>query len=265
MSRIADYELGESLGRGNHGRYYKAGPPARLGLDVDVVAVKVLDQHAGDDEYRRFANELRLFASVKSPHLVKLYDAGHQEGILFYALEYFPMGSLATPARELSPGDVLRAVAGAARGAHALHEVGVAHRDIKPANVMLTEDGGKLSDLGLAQVLNPGQTVTGFGPIGAIEYMEPGVVRGDPASRASDIWALGATLHKALTGSSVFGDIPTDDVLRALRHVLTTTPRVSSGLDDGARALIENCVAPAPEDRPSTAIELAERLEVLAA
>ncbi len=264
MSRIADYELGESLGRGNHGRYYKAAPPARLGLDADVVAVKVLDQHAGDDEYRRFANELKLFASVRSPHLVRLYDAGHQDGILFYALEYFPLGSLASPARELAPGDVLRAVAGAARGAHALHEVGVAHRDIKPANVMLIEDGGKLSDLGLAQVLNPGQTVTGFGPIGAIEYMEPGVVRGDPASRASDIWALGATLHKALAGTSVFGDIPTDDVLSALRHVLNTSPRVSPDLDDAARALIESCVAPAPEDRPATAMELAERLEVLA-
>ncbi len=265
MTRIADYELGESLGRGNHGRYYKAAPPARLNLDIAVVAVKVLDQHAGDDEFRRFANELKLFASVRSPHLVRLYDAGHQEGILFYALEYFPLGSLATPARELSAAEVLRAVAGAARGAHALHEVGVAHRDIKPANVMLTDDGGKLSDLGLAQVLNPGQTVTGFGPIGAIEYMEPGVVRGEPASRASDVWALGATLHKALSGASVFGDIPTDDVLTALRHVLTTTAEVSPGLEGGLREVIESCVAAAPEDRPGTAIELAERLEVLAA
>ncbi len=141
----------------------------------------------------------------------------------------------------------------------------MAHRDIKPANVMLTEDGGKLSDLGLAQVLNPGQTVTGFGPIGAIEYMEPGVVRGDPASRASDIWALGATLHKALAGVSVFGEIPTDDVLSALRHVLNTEPVVSGSLDDGPRRVIAACLAQAPEDRPGTAMELAEQLEVLAA
>ncbi len=265
MSRIADYELGESLGRGNHGRYYKAAPPARLGIDDAVVAVKVLDQHAGDDEFRRFANELKIFASVRSPHLVRIYDAGHQDGILFYALEYFPLGSLAQPAAELSEADVLRAVAGAARGAHALHEVGVAHRDIKPANVMVTPEGGKLSDLGLAQVLNPGQTVTGFGPIGAIEFMEPGVVRGEPASRASDIWALGATLHKAMTGKSVFGAIPTDDVLKALRHVLGAVPTVADELDEGARHLVQRCVAAAPEDRPATAMELAEALEVLAA
>ncbi len=264
MTRIADYELGAPLGRGNHGRFYKAVPPARLGLDVEAVAVKVLDQHAGDDEFRRFANELRLFASIGSPYLVRLFDAGQQAGTLWYVTEYFPRGSLADPVEPPSEAEIIRAVAHAARGAHALHEVGVAHRDIKPANVMLTDGGGKLSDLGLAQVLNPGQTVTGFGPIGAIEFMEPGVVRGEPASRASDVWALGATLHRALSGHSVFGAIPTDNVLAALRHVLNTTPVCQSELDSGLRDVVERCLAESPADRPPTAAALADELEALA-
>lgn len=264
MARIADYELTESVGRGNHGAIYRAAPPPRLGLDAPVVAVKVLDKHAGDEEYRRFANELRLFASMRSPYLVTLHDAGQQEGRLFYAMDYHPLGSLANPMRELTMTQALRAVAGAARGAHALHNVGVAHRDIKPANILLTEDGGRLSDLGLAQVLNPGQTVTGFGPIGSIEFMDPGTIRGEKATRASDIWSLGASLHRALSGASVFGEIPSSDVLSALRHVLAMRPVVDHELPAGHRAIIERCMAVLPEERPATAAELADELERLA-
>ena len=64
MRRIADYELIESLGSGNHGEYFSARPPARLDLDVDLVAVKVLAINASEDAFRRAANELRLFASI---------------------------------------------------------------------------------------------------------------------------------------------------------------------------------------------------------
>lgn len=262
MRRIADYELTEWLGEGNHGHFWRAAPPDRLGIDAGYVAVKVLDGRASDDEFRRFENELRLFASVQSPQLVRLYDAGHQNGTLFYAMEYFPEGSLgADGQREASY--VIAAVADAARGAHALHEVGVAHRDIKPTNIMLSDGGGKLSDLGLAQVLNPGQTVTGRGPIGSIEFMEPGMVRGEKASRASDVWALGATLHKALTGRSVFGEIPTSDVLSALRHILASEPSVDDGLDGNLQSVIGRCLAADAQDRPESAQELADLLDAV--
>ena len=262
MTRIADYELGEWLGDGNHGSFYRTRPPPRLGVDHDLIAIKVIDGRATDDEFRRFENELRIFASVRSPYLVGLLDAGHDGGRLYYAMEYFPRGSLGQPTEPPDRPTVFRAVADAARGAHALHEVGVAHRDIKPDNVMLVDGGGRLSDLGLAQVLNPGQTVTGRGPIGSIEYMEPGMVRGEQASRASDVWALGATLHKALCGRSVFGEIPTADVLSALRHILQTEPQVDPSLPGDVAAVIRQCLA-AAEERPATAEELADRIEAL--
>lgn len=264
MRQIADYRLEELLGEGNHGRFYKAAPPPRLRSDEEWVAVKVLDGQAVEDEFRRFENELRLFASVRSPYLVELLDAGQHLGALFYVTRFYPLGSLAAPTRPVETPDVVRAVADAARGAHALHEVGVAHRDIKPSNVMLVEGGGRLGDLGLAQVLNPGQTVTGRGPIGAIEFMEPGVVRGEKASRSSDVWALGVTLHKALTGRSVFGSIPDRDVLSALRHILNATPEVAAELPEALAGVIGRCIAPAHQDRPATAAELADELEALA-
>jgi serine/threonine protein kinase len=264
MRRIADYELIDSLGSGNHGEYFSARPPDRLGLDVDRVALKVLSINATDDAFRRVANELQLFASVQCEQLVTLHDAGQQSGRLFYAMEFFPLGSLGKPTTELTRIEVLRAVADAARAGHALHESGVAHRDIKPANVMLVEGGAKLSDLGLAQILSPGQTVTGIGPIGSIEYMEPGVVLGENAGRASDIWALGVTAHRALTGRSVFGEIPTGELIAALRHVLQTQPELHDGLMPGDAAVIEACLRPDRADRPSTAAEVATLFDKLA-
>ncbi len=264
MRRIADYELEASLGSGNHGEFFVARPPGRLGLDVDKVAVKVLALNASDDAFRRVGNELKLFASVACPQLVQLYDAGHQGGVFYYAMEYFDQGSLGRPATTPQRRQALQAVADAARAAHALHEAGVAHRDIKPANVMLANGGGKLSDLGLAQILSPGQTVTGIGPIGTIEYMEPALILGERAGRATDVWALAATLHRALSGTSIYGAIPDGDLLTALRHVVQTPPVVSDGLSEEEASLIRWCLAPERSDRPATAAEVAQHIDQLA-
>lgn len=264
MRRIADYEFLELLGNGNHGSFHLARTPHRLGTDEAFCAVKVLAQRASEDAFRRMVNELRLFAAVPSPKLVRLLDAGHQEGVLFYATAYHDLGSLASPrARRRGERAVLGAVADAARAAHALHEAGVAHRDIKPTNVLLTEGGAVLSDLGLAQLLSPGATVTGVGPIGTLAFMEPGVARGEPASRASDVWSLAATLLAGLSGEGPYPGMPTDNLLRALRHLADVPPTVPGDLQPGVRDLLARCFEPERGDRPATALAVAERLDEL--
>ena len=100
LDGIADYDFIEELGAGNHGRYYLADAPARLGLGDARVAVKVLDRRAGESEFRRVANELRIFHSVRSDHLVRIHDAGYADGVLFYAMQHHPDGSLAGVARK---------------------------------------------------------------------------------------------------------------------------------------------------------------------
>ena len=192
-----------------------------------------------------------------------LYDAGQEADTFYYAMEYHPLGSLATPARPLAREAILRAVADAARAAHDLHEAGMAHRDIKPANVMVTETGGKLADLGLVQVVAPGQTVTGMGAIGSIEYLDPSILRGERASRASDIWALGVTLHRVLTGRSVYGELPDRDPLLAVRRVLTRPPTVDPDLHPADGAVIRACLETDPARRVRTAAEIADRIEAL--
>ena len=262
---VADYRIVRRLGEGSYGSCYLAWTPDRLDTDAEHVALKVMARNTTDEDFQRVAAELAVVAGVGSPQLVRLFDVGHQDGLLFIASEYLVGGSLATPARPLSRDEVLGAVADAARGAHALHDAGLAHRDIKPANVMLRPSGAALGDLGLAHILNPGMTVTGTGPIVAIEYVDPTVLQGEPASRASDIWSLGVTLHRALTGRGVYGELREGSVMAAIRTVLGGTPELDPELYDDVRDVIAGCLSPDPADRLATASALADRIDALVA
>jgi serine/threonine protein kinase len=262
---IADYVFVRSLGEGNHGTYHLATPPARLRLDSEYVVVKVLVGQTTADTFRRATRELKSFAAVRSPHLVRLFDAGQQGGTFFYAMEWLPRGSLADPAEPVSRPDVLRAVADAARAAHDLHEAGIVHRDINPDNVLLADDGGRLADLGLAQVLQPGVAVTGIGRVESVEYIDPVVLGGGQPSRLTDVYGIGMTLHRALAGVGMLGDIPADQPMMAMRAVLSRSPVAAASLSAEERALVEACVSGDLAERPRTALEAAERIEALPA
>ena len=261
---IADYTFIRPLGAGSHGVFYLAHPPKRLPVAAEFVAVKVLSGSSGEDVFRWAHRELAAFAAVRSPYLVTLYDAGQQGEDVYYSMEYLPGGSVAAPAEPLNRVAALRAMAHAARATHALHEAGLAHRDIKPGNVLLYPDGAKLADLGLSHVLRPGSTITKMGATGEIGYVDPGLIRGDRPSRASDVFSLGATLHYALAGEGLYGPLPDDDPLLAVRRVISRPPFISTRVDPDAQEVIAWAIAPDPAERPATALRLAERIEELA-
>ena len=267
MDGIADYTFIRPLGEGNHGRYYLATPPARLGLDTASVVVKVVAGQTTSETFARATRELKAFAAVRSPYLVRLFDAGQQAGTFFYAMEWLERGSLAEPTGELTKDAARKAVADVARAAHALHESGIVHQDIAPENVLLTADGGRLADLGLAKVLQPGVTVTSIGSrsIGAVEFVDPAMLAGGQPSRLTDVYSLGMTLHRALAGKGMFGDIPADQPMMAMRAVLAGSPKVDPALGPEETALIKACVDPDLANRPSTAGEVAERIDALSA
>ena len=266
MSRIADYQTTEALGNGSHGQVHKAVPPERLGLGPETVALKLFDRATDSAEYERVVAEAKVYAAAARdcPQLAPLYDVGRHGERLFMAMALYPEGSLAARARYLTKPQVVRVVADAARGAHALHEAGLVHREIKPANVFLTSDGGGvLADLGLAHVVSPGQTVTGVG-VGALETMEPGLVRGETSARASDIWSLGATMHWALTGRGVFSDLPDSNLIAVLRHIMTATPTIAdNGIPTEVRQVLQRCLAQDRMERYGTVQALAEDLDTI--
>jgi serine/threonine protein kinase len=264
---VADYEIVRLLGEGNHGRYYLARPPARLGLADEYVALKVFGDRVGEQAYERGVRELRAFAAVRSPHLVRVFDAVLEDSFV-YAMEYFPLGSLAAPARPLDQAVVLGALEHAARAAHALHEAGLAHGDIKPANILLADEGqhtvgGRLSDLGLARFLNPGNTLTGMGRASSVEFTDPDLLAGARPSRRTEVWALGATIHRALAGAGLYGELPDTQPLLAIRKVLSSEPEIDPALPAEAAALVGACLAP-DATRPGTAEQVADRLAAIA-
>ncbi len=260
---LADFRVVRLIGEGNHGRFYLAHPPARLGIADEYVAVKVFAGQCSEDAYRRGTRELRAFAAVDSPYLARVYDAVLEDNFL-YAMEFFPLGSLAAPARPLDRDEVLRAVEHAARAVHALHDAGLAHGDVKPGNVMLHESGAKLSDLGLARVFSAGAALTGMAPETSVEFLDPSLLLGEPPSRATDIWALGATLHRALSGRGLYGELPERQPLLAIRKVQTSRPVIDGSLTEAGAALVSQTLSPGGT-RQVTALEVAEQIAALRA
>ena len=205
-TRLGDYRLEAELGQGATGVVYRA-----RAADGRTVAVKVLSASLeGDDAAQaRRAREVRIARAARHEHLVSILDAGEADGRSYLVLELLSGGSLAD---RLRPGplpldEMLRLVAEIGAGLDALHWQGIVHRDVKPSNIMLREDGSAaLTDFGLAKgaaytvLTRPGQV------LGTLDYLAPELVRGQAATPASDIYALGCVAFECLAGSPPFAD-----------------------------------------------------------
>jgi len=265
---FADYRIVGYLGGGGHARYYRAVTPQRLrspvgsapSVDAEHVALKVYSTPCGPEAFDRAIHELRGYAATESPYLARVHDAVLLSQFL-YAMEYFPLGSLSGPSRP-ERRHAVQALADAARGAHDLHERGIVHGDITPARILLTDNGGRLSGVGLTRVLGSSTAVLGTGPAGQIDYVDPSTLVGQPHSRATDIWALGACLNQVLSGESLFGDLQQLSALQAIRTIQSTTPVISARLTPAERDVVGEALAPV-DDRIPTAAELADRIERL--
>jgi serine/threonine-protein kinase len=259
MDRIGDYVFLRELGRGEHSHVYLARAPRRLGLATDTVAVKLLFL-TGTDGFDALADELSLFASLGSPQLVPMYDVGMDGGVVFYAMRYEPMGPLSAPARDLTRRERLQAVAQAARGAHAMHEAGSVHRGIGPTNILLGRAGAALAEPAVAHLLTHGHTLSGLGTrvrADRLELVDPQLMSGRPAGRATDIWSLGATLHQVLTGHGLFPALVSADPFTAVRIYLRSRPEPGEDLTERERAVVVTAVHPDPLGRYRTAAEFA--------
>ena len=266
---IADYEVLRVLGEGPTARCYLARPPARNEAVADAavkqVAVKVFTTLVTEQAFDRAVRELRAVAAVQSPHVAQVFNAVLKKHFA-YVMEYFPLGSLAQPARPPARVEILTALEHAARGAHALHEAGIAHGGIHPGNVLLIEEaggmiGGRLSDPALSQVLTPGAVVPGAGRGGVLEFRDPDLLAGASPSRRTEVWALGATIHRALCGAGLYGELP-GDPLGAIRELHMTRPQLRPGLEPAEAELVRDCIADGPA-RLRTAAEVADRLAAL--
>lgn len=200
--------LGEA-GRGVHGVVYWA----RRHLDGAPVALKVLraGQEGAGPDAARLLREARLLARLEHPGIVRLYDAGEEDGAPWLVTEALTGGSLA----DLGVQPARVALVLAARVAHALahaHAAGVVHRDLKPSNVMLdAQRYPKVVDFGLARDAGRQGELTGSGAlIGTLGFAAPEQVGGAARADAkADVWAVGALIHALITGAPPYADATT--------------------------------------------------------
>jgi serine/threonine-protein kinase len=215
--RLGVYELLAELGSGSTATVWLGRSPRG-----ELVAVKVLkpEESTQREARERFAREALVAGRIDHPGIVRALDSGEERGIPYLVMEYVPGISLATrlAAGALSVPEAIRIGAAVARAMNVAHGAGVVHRDLKPANILLDRSGvPRVGDFGLARDQYSGQLLTRTGDfLGTPYYMAPEQVRGEVATTASDVWALGVLLHECLAGARPFDGRTVAIVARAI-------------------------------------------------
>ena len=279
--QLLHYRLLEKIGEGGMGVVWKA-TDTRLDREV---AIKVL-RHQLSDGVRareRFEREARTISSLNHPHICTLYDIGCQDEMDFIVMEHLEGEALAERLQEgaLPLEQALRHGIEIAEALHEAHKTGMIHRDLKPGNIMLTRQGAKLMDFGLAKIVRPStetgardasvattaeQPLTEMGTlIGTVPYMSPEQLEGKEADARADIFALGSVVYEMITGQRAFTGASQASLISA---IMTAEPPPLSELQPDAPPvldhLIRRCLAKDPDDRWRSVFDLAHELEWIA-
>jgi serine/threonine protein kinase len=261
------YRLVEEVGRGGMGVVYRARDEV-LGREVAIKMV-LSGYDARAELMRRFREEARAVASLDHPNIVRIYEAGEEQGQPYIAMEFVRGESLSQMIREepipsRRAAEIAMLLAGAIEHAHRRNLI---HRDIKPSNVLVGNDGvPKLTDFGLARALErahgPDATVEGQ-LLGTPQFMPPEQVRSSGnAGVASDVYSIGATLYTMLVGRSPF---QADSLAETLRQVLDAEPvdpsRLNPSIPKDLNMICLKCLRKEPARRYFSAGDLRDDLE----
>ena len=246
-----NYKVMDEIGRGSVATVYLAKDIARN----QVVALKIIHPDlAKEGEFlRRFRREAQLLARLDTPHAVRVYDYGEEDGLDFIVLEYVQGKTLAATLDAEGPLEVERALDLAKQIAGCLvdtHEKGVIHRDIRPANIMLTAEGMvKVMDFGIAQGADLSR-LTVSGVLGSPHYLSPEQAEGEGVDIRSDIYSLGVTLFEMLTGQRPYeGENAVDILMKHLQESIPSACALKEDIPSEVDALVEKCMAKDPAHR----------------
>ncbi|MFD4374014.1 serine/threonine-protein kinase [Streptomyces sp. NPDC058486] len=258
-ARIGPYRIIGRLGAGGMGRVYLARSEG--GRTVAVKAVH--DGFAQNREFRlRFAQEVAAARKIGGAWTAPVLDADTDGPAPWVATGYIPGPDLHhVVARSHGPlprESVLALANGLAHALADIHEAGLVHRDLKPSNILVTADGPRVIDFGIARALET--PVDGFltrtgAVIGSPGFMSPEQVRGERLTAASDVFCLGTVLAFAATGRTPFGDLGSG--AHALMFRIAEEEPDLSGLRAPLEGLVRDCLRKDPARRPTTAEVLA--------
>ncbi len=280
---LGQYRLLSELGSGGMGTVYQA-QHVRL---QNLVAVKVLPPGRIHSQQMldRFDREMRAAGKLQHPHVVRALDAGDVDGTHYLVMEFVDgcdLAALGTRVGPLRISDACELIRQAAIGLQHIADHGLVHRDIKPSNLMLarSQDANaqptvKILDLGLAlfQETQFGSvkelTATGQ-VIGTINYMAPeqGLETPNQLDIRADLYSLGATLYRLLSGRAPFENEKNNTTFKRLRALEREIPQPLSDLRPDCppelSALVAKLLAKSPAERPSKPIDVAQSLRSFA-
>jgi serine/threonine protein kinase len=277
-SKLGPYEIVGPLGAGGMGEVYRARD-TRL---ERTVAIKILPASISADPVakQRFEREAKTISGLNHPNICTLHDVGNQDGVDYLVMECVEGETLANRLGKgpLPLEQTLKYGAQIAEGLDKAHRNGIVHRDLKPGNIMLTCNGAKLLDFGLAKpsagLLSemtltaqiPASPVTREGTIiGTFQYMSPEQLEGKELDARSDIFSLGAVLYEMLSGRKAFEGKSQLSVASAIlereptpiNKFLPMTPPV-------LEHVVKKCLAKSLEERWQSAGDLASELRWIA-
>ena len=278
-TRLGPYEILGPLGAGGMGEVYRARDTR---LDRSV-AVKILPEHLASDPAlkARFDREARAISALSHPNICALHDVGEQAGVYFLVMEHLEGETLSSRLKRgpMPADDALHVAVQICEALALAHRHGVVHRDLKPGNVMLTRNGAKLLDFGLAKQGGNASAppisstmMTGVTPlttqgtiVGTWQYMAPEQLEGLEADTRSDIFAFGAMVYEMISGRCAFEGRSQASLIASIMgtqppSLTTIVPGVSPALDRALR----RCLAKDPEDRWQSASDLASELKWIA-
>jgi eukaryotic-like serine/threonine-protein kinase len=268
------YKVLDIIGRGGMGEVYKV-EHVRMGK---IAAMKLLHEELAREHeiVARFQREAKAVSKLSHPHTVQVFDFGEHEGSLFLVMEYVrgeDLGSLCRKEDNLGYKRALPMLVQMCLALEEAHEAGIVHRDIKPENVIVSKgtDGAdyiKVLDFGLALFREQGPdqaNITQQGNvIGTPYYMSPEQIRGENVDHRADIYALGATLYRMVTGETPFvAKTPVGVLTKTLTEVLVPPckRRPDLNIPGALEAVIMKAMAKEASERYATARALRKALE----
>ncbi len=250
------FRIAHLLGRGGMGEVYRADD---LKLKQRV-ALKFLFNPLDEDLLN---NEVRVAQKIAHPNVCRIHDVVEADDLQFISMEYIDGGTLASLLRRIDRLPQATAIENGqqlCRGLAAAHEKDIVHRDLKPENVMIDGEGqARITDFGLAAAAARIHGADAFA--GTLVYMAPEQLAAREATARSDIYALGLVLYEMFTGRRAFEAQTRAELARQQRELAVRSPaEVVPDLDPGIERVILHCLQWNPDERPASAMEVAEAL-----
>ncbi|MEM7476373.1 MAG: protein kinase, partial [Planctomycetota bacterium] len=271
-SQVGSYDLLQQIGSGGMGAVYLA---RHQSLEKQV-ALKLLPAIPGrsPELVARFQREIKTAGKLDHPAIVRTTDAGEENGIHYLVMEAIDgldLSRIAKATGKFRVADACEVIRQTALGLTHAHAQGIVHRDIKPSNLMLDEQGQvRILDFGLAQIGvwdNQSAEITSVGQLmGTLDYMAPEQAeRGGSVDYRADLYSLGATLYRLLTGRGPLAAAPDLTPMEKLRLLAThSAPKLKTLRADAPEELcqvVDQLVRRNPAERPASAAHVAEQLE----